>query len=259
MSLAKSALVLCISIFSFLALPGCLTPPVRNVEAAQNHLEIAQGLMRGSNYPDAMKELLIALDYDSTNPDIHYNLGIVYGVRERLELAEKHYLKALSYNPKHTDARNGLARIYIEMGKYKSAEAQLKISLDDLTYAQYNMTYALFGLLEFKRGNFAKAVPHFKKSLEKDRENCPVQVMLGRSYLESGDPESASAQLERAIPFCTQIESDEAHYYSAIALYRSNKTETARLKFEELVSTYPSGPNAEKARKMIEIIKKAER
>jgi tetratricopeptide (TPR) repeat protein len=93
--------------------------------------------------------------------------------------------------------------------------------------------------------------------LEKDRENCTTQVYLGRAFLEAADSEAALSQLERAISFCSQADSDLGHYYSAIALYRSKQPEKAQLRFEELVVLFPNGPNQEKAKKMIDIIKKS--
>ncbi|MBY0452117.1 MAG: hypothetical protein K2P92_03710, partial [Bdellovibrionaceae bacterium] len=63
-------------------------------------------------------------------------------------------------------------------------------------------------------------------------------------------------QLDKAITFCSQADSDEGHYYSAIALYRNKQTDLALARFEEVVKLFPEGKNAEKSRKMIEIIRK---
>lgn len=225
-------------------------------ETAELHLQIANDYLKKENYPIALKELLIAEDLDPNNPAVQANLGLVYFMRERYELSEKHYKKAISIKPDYTDAKNNLGRVYVEIGQYKQAEVLLKDVLSDLTYIDFPKAYANYGVLEFKRKNYASATGYFKKSLERDRENCYTQVYLGRCYLELKDTTYAVLQLEKAIPFCQQIGADEAHFYSAIALYRNDQKDKARIRFEELIRLFPSGYNIEKAQKMLELLKK---
>jgi type IV pilus assembly protein PilF len=252
LSLIKIAFV-----FSLMTLTlSCASISKERTEKANNRLEVAMALIKSENYPSALKELLIAQEDDPKNPSVQAGLGIVYFAREKVELSEKHFLKALVLNPGFTQARNDLARTYLEAGRYNRAEEQLKIAIEDLTYTSYHVTYANYGILEFKKNNFSKAIEYLKKSLEKDRENCESQVYLGRSFLELGDVSSAITQLERSVSFCSQYESDWGHYYSAIALYRGRQSDKALLRFEELVSLFPNGANREKAVKMIELIKK---
>jgi len=234
---------------------SCSTAPEK-ANKANTRLEIATGLMKNENYPAALRELLQAEEEDPENPGVQSALGAVYFHREKFELSEKHFLKALKLKPGYTQARNDLARAYIETGRYARAEELLKVAIEDLTYSNYHQTYANLGILEFKKNNFTKAIPYLKKSLEKDRENCETQVYLGRSFLESGDLQSAIAQLDRSVSFCSQADSDMGHYYSAIALYRGQYVDKALIRFEELVTLFPEGKNREKAEKMIALIKK---
>lgn len=239
-----------------IVLNSCASNTALKKEQAQLRLEMAQGLIRGQNYPTALKELLVALEDDPTNAGIHASLGEVYFARERYELSEKHYLKALSLNPNFTEAKNFLARSYIETGRLNKAESLLQDAIKDLTYINYSLTYLNFGLLEFKKNNFNKAIDYFKKSLEKDRENCKTHVYLGRSFMELEQLDTAVAQLNKSVSFCSAIDSDEAHYYSAIAYYRNKQFEKSQTRFEELISLFPNGPFNEKSQKMLELIKK---
>jgi Tfp pilus assembly protein PilF len=177
-------------------------------------------------------------------------------MRERYELAEKHYKKAIKLKPDFTDAKNNLGRVYVEIGQFKQAEALLNEVILDLTYIDFPKAYANLGILEFRRKKYTEAISFLKKSLERDRENCFTHVYLGRSYLEIKETTLAVSQLEKALPFCQLIESDEALYYSAIALYRNNQKAKAKFRFEDLIKTYPAGYNNEKAQKMLQLIKK---
>lgn len=249
---------LIIALFLVFIILGCRTTPVTDEkkETSDLHLQIANEYIKAENYPLALKELLIAEDISPENPTVQANLGLVYFMRERYELAEKHYKKSIKLKPDFTDAKNNLGRVYLEIGQYRLAEEMLKDVLADLTYVDFPKAYANYGILEFKRKKYSEAIAFFKKSLARDRENCFTQVYLGRSYLELKDNALAVAQLEKALPFCQQIESDEALFYSAIALYRNNQKEKAKFRFEDLIKAYPSGYNNEKAQKMLQLIKK---
>ncbi len=249
---------LCLFILSMI-LTSCLSGGTGlKKETAQYRLQIAGSLIKAGNYPEALKNLLLALDDDPSNQYIHASLGYVYFIRERYDLSEKHYLKSLAIKPDFTDVKNSLARTYIEVGRFNKAETLIKEALVDLTYSDYQKTFSNYGILEFKRKNFLGAVDFFKKSLQKDRENCVNLTYLGRSYTEANDLTSALPQLDKAITFCSQADSDEGHYYSAIALYRNNQPALALARFEEVIKLFPDGKNIEKSRKMIELIKQVQ-
>lgn len=236
---------------------GCAThPSVEKEEIAGLHLQIANEYIKSENYPAALKELLIAQETSPSSPVVQANLGLVYFMRERYELAQKHYLKAIALKSDFTEAKNNLSRVYIEIGQYKKAEQLLNEVLADLVFSDFPRAQANYGILEFRRKNYSNAIIYLKKSLEKDRENCYTHVYLGRSYLDMANAPFAISQLDKAIPFCEQINSDEAHFYLAIALYRNNQKDQSRFKFEELLRIFPSGYNAEKAQKMLELVKK---
>lgn len=238
------------------ALCGCRTASLEKQEAAQLHLQIATSHLKSDNYPMALKELLVSEELDPSNPETQAQLGLVYFMRERYELSEKHYRRALALRPDFTDAKNNLARSYIELGQFKKAETILNEVMNDLTYNDFPRALANYGVLEFKKKNYPKAAEYLKKSLERDRENCYTQVFLGRSYLEMQELGAAIKQLDRAVGFCLPIDNDEAHYYSAISYFRDKQKEQARLRFEELIKLFPNGPNAEKSRKLLELIEK---
>lgn len=237
---------------------GCatLTNNSDNQETAELHMQIAVSYIQKGNLPTALKELLIAQDLAPKNAAIQSNLGLVYFMRERYELAEKHYLLAITDRPAFTEAKNNLARVYIEIGQYRKAEPLLQEALKDLTFSDYASVYANYGILEFKRKHYSVAKSYLKKSLETDRENCLSHVYLGRSYLELNELSLATDQLEKAISFCQPLGIGEAHYYAALAFYRGGQKDRAMVRFEELIKLFPNEPNSEKAKKMLDLLKK---
>lgn len=225
-------------------------------ETAAYRLQISQSLIKGGNYPEAYRELQTALDDDPQNPYINSSLGQVCFLRERYELSEKYYVEALRLKPDFTDVKNSLASLYLETNRLSKAEALIKEAAEDLSYPAYQRTFSNYGILEFKKKNYAQAAVYFKKSLQKDRENCNTLTYLGRALTENGELAEALPQLDKAMTFCSQADSDEGHFYSAIALYRNNQPDLALARFEEVIKLFPDGKNVEKSRKMIEFIRK---
>lgn len=248
-----------VGLFICLAITGCINSPrLEKNETAELHMQIAVSHMQKENYPLALKELLIAQDLNPKDAMIQANLGHVYFMRDRHDLAEQHLKKAISLQPTFTDAKNNLARVYIETSQNRLAENLLKEVLSDLTYIDYYRAYANYGVLEFNRKRYKTAINYLKKSLEKDRENCHTHVYLGRSYLELKENLLAVNQLEKAISFCEPLEIDDAHYYSAIALYRNNQRDRSIFRFEELLKLFPNSKYTDRAQKMLEVLRKGD-
>lgn len=225
-------------------------------EEANLHMQIAVSHIENKNYPQALKELMVAEDLAPNNASIESNLGLVYFLRERYDLAEKHYLRSISIRKDFTEAKNNLARVYIEVGQLTKAEPLLKEALKDLTFSEYFLIYVNYGILEYKQKNYPASKTYLKKALELDRENCYAHLYLGRDYLDSEEVSLATDQLEKAISFCQPAGVDEAHYFAALAHFRNKQRDRAIVRFEELLQLFPNGKYNEKSKKMLDLIKK---
>lgn len=209
------------------------------------------------NYPQAMSDLLKAEELDPRNPAIQNNLGLVYFMRQRYDLAEKHLRRALSINSKFTEARNNLARVLIEVGKYKEAEKELKTVLDDLTYPSIDKAYINLGLAQFNQKNFVQSKESFLRAMNASRDDCVANAYYGRSLFELKDYEAAAPALDTAIGFCQRAVYDEPHYYSALTYYRLGQKEKSVARFSEIIKLYPEGKYRDKSRAMLDLIRKS--
>lgn len=244
-----------IYIFSFaLFLVACTTP--QNREESLLHLQIGTSFLQSGRYPDALRELLLAEKGDPSNPMVQNNLGLVYFIREKNDLAEKHLRRAVSLDSSYTDARNNLARVLIEQNKYDSAISELQKVLKDLTYGDAPKALTNMGLAHFRRGKYEEAKKYLAQALKLNRENCLAYNLYGRSQLELGDLKNAANSLDSAVVLCKASQFDEPHYFAGIAYERLGEKEKAVARLEEVVKLYPAGKYNRKAQTMLNEISK---
>ncbi len=237
-------------------LAGCASFSGENKERADLHTQIGNGHFEHHNWPLALREYLEAEKLDPSSPIIQNNLGLTYFMRDRYDMAEKHLKKALELQPNYSDARNNLARIYIDRGRYQEAEAELKKVLNDLTYSGVDRAWLNLGMSHFNQKKWSEARNDFTQSLKVSRESCFANSYYGRTFFETEDYPRAAETLDRAIGYCEKQLYDEPHYFSALAWYRTGDKERSIARFEEVLKLYPNGKYREKARAMLDLIRK---
>lgn len=235
---------------------SCASLDGSDAEEAELHLRMGSSLMDNQSYPQALSELLRAEELNPSQPVIQNNLGLVYFAREKLDLAEKHMHQAIKLDPKFTDAKNNLGRILIEQKKYSEAEQVLTEALQDLTFVGVEKLHLNLGLLAFRQKKYTQAKASLIKAVELQRQNCLAQTLYGRCLYELGDFKGAAGNLDRAVGFCQGDRLDEPQYYSALSYYQIGEQSKAEVRLEEIVKLYSSGQYYDRARKMLETIRK---
>lgn len=235
---------------------GCASVWQKDKTKSELYLRLGVAQLESGNYPAALREILKAEELDPDSAVIQNNLGLIYFYRERLDLAEKHLRQAVKMDEKYSEARNNLARVLIERGKFADAEKEVKIVLADLTFTKPDKAYINLGLAKFNQKDYSAARSAFAKAIESTPEECSAHTYLGRSYFESNDYSHAAEALDRAIGFCQKNLYDEPHYYSALAYYRLGEKSKAVARFEEILKYYPDGKYRDKAKGMLSLIRK---
>jgi Tfp pilus assembly protein PilF len=237
-------------------LVSCATFFEDKKERAELHMRIANAHFENGNLPLALSENLQAEKLDPSNPIIQNNLGLTYFMRQRYDLSEKSLRKALSLKSNYTDARNNLARVLIETGRYAEAEKELDVVLADLTYSGGDRAWINKGLSRFKQKDWKESMAAFQNSLQVSRDNCTANTYYGRSLFELADYQRAADALDRAVGFCQKQSFDEPHYFSALAWYRLGDRDRAEARFKEISQIYPDGKYRDKARAMLNLLRK---
>ena len=212
--------------------------------------------LQSGRYPEALRELLLAEKSDPSNPIVQNNLGLVYFIREKSEIAQQHLQRAVDLRSEYTEARNNLSRVLIELGQYDKAISELKIVLKDLTYTDTSKAFTNMGLAYFRRGQYGEAKKYLSQALKTNRENCLAYTLFGRSQMELGDTKAAATSLDSAVILCQPVEFDEPHYFAGLAYNKLGQREKAIARLEEVVKLYPAGRYNRKAQEMLNSISK---
>jgi Flp pilus assembly protein TadD len=109
------------------ALPCRADPEETNPEAAALDPDYAAGkrALEQKDWREAARRFGQAALRDPNNADLHNYLGYAYRHLKQLDLAFKHYERALALNPRHRGAHEYLGEAYLVVGDLTSAEKHL--------------------------------------------------------------------------------------------------------------------------------------
>ncbi len=223
-------------------LQGCSTFSGGTSENKNEKAEIYYGRgtgdLVGKDYTAALKNLLSAYELDPDNSNYANNLGMAYFFKGQTNLALDMLQKSLDLDKNNSDARLNLASIYLSQNKLEEAEKEyLKVS-EDLIYAfQFRVFYNL-GLLKLKMGEHDLAKTYFEKSIQDNKSYCPSHYQLGlihysvknwyKAY-KSFYSASRGNCFKEPLPL----------YYQAQSLFKLGKKSFAKIKFNEFVTRFP--------------------
>jgi tetratricopeptide (TPR) repeat protein len=164
------------------------------------------------DYPDAIKWLEKAVEFDANNKDAWYYLGRAYYTRSRLIDARKAFLTVLNLDPHNAKAENSLGLIFESDAQPEAAiDAYRKsIAWNEQSPHPSEQPYVNLGGILLAQDHTEEAVPLLEKAVMVAPNNGYCRLKLGTAYLRANRMEEAQKELEKA----TQLEPDNsiAHY-----------------------------------------------
>jgi Tfp pilus assembly protein PilF len=244
---------------SLLFLVNCVTTnashPNKDAESAELYLQLGTNQLQKGFTAQALGTFLKGEQLDAKNMNLQNYLGMTYFILKQNKLAIEHFQKAVTIDPKFSEARNNMARVLIEMGRFKEAHQEIKRVLDDLTYGQQNLALTNLALLYVREKNYKSAIPYLQKSIRLDKTNCLTYSLYARSLYELGDLKAALPVFDAALPLCRRAQVDEAHFYAAMAYYKSGDHSRGIGLMNETILFYPDGEFQAKAKANLELMR----
>jgi len=179
--------------------------------------EQAVTLQHLARYAEAEALLFKLRDKEPDNPERHYNLGLALSLwsarPDAKQVAEAELRRAIELRPNHAAAHYALGQLLLSRGAPAEAVGQLRRALDLLpTHVD---AQRLLGRAYLQAGNRAASEEAFRtfralqaRADERKRLELPVRRMqeihrsrmaLARYELRTGDPKSATSELEKVV------------------------------------------------------------
>lgn len=219
-------------------------------EIALANQRVGEELYNNGNYTAALKSLLEA---KKTLPDDAYlynSLGLVYLAKERNELAEENFKKALKLKPDYIHAKNNLGAVYLKQGKWALAIHYFKDVAENILYATPEIAFSNLGWSYFHQKMYEEAKTYFRKALKIKPGFLNAVHGLSSVYIETGFHTQAIDLLQQALkenPTAAILHSDLAGVYDVL-----NLPDNAKKSWNTVLELEPAGsPLAREAQKRL--------
>ena len=184
------------------------------------------------DYPDAIKWLEKAVEFDANNKDAWYYLGRAYYTKTRLPEAKKAFLKVLDLDVHDVRAENNLGLILESEGQPAAAIEAYRHAIawqQDGGRASEQPYVNLGGLLA-EQGQTKEALGSLQRAVELAPSNAYCHLKLGAYYRKIGQLDRAQSELEKA----TQLEPENAaaHYQLGRLYKETHAADRAKAEFD---------------------------
>ena len=168
-----------------------------------------------------------------------------------LDLARKHFEKALSMAPANPDVQFLMGALEAQEKNLAAAEAHLEKAIQ--IYPTHVRSLQLLGELYNQEGKPKDAVPLLEKAVSLQDGSWKTHWALGVAYLKSNDPEKARQQAERAISL-GKTAAGVAHLLQAQALIDLGQLDVAERSLQAFIQDEPANPFAARAGSALELV-----
>ena len=188
------------SLALLLLLQACVTIDpqyARNEKASAINVELGIGYMQQNNLELSNEKLLKALRQNPNSAPAHNAYAMLQDRLKQYDLAEYHYEKAISLDPKDSLALNNYGAFLCRNGREAESEEYFMAALKNPLYKtpEYAYTNAALCLNKINQKNVAKEYLH--KALAAKRNFGVALFALAKIYFEEGEFDEARAYLNR--------------------------------------------------------------
>ncbi|MBI5513631.1 MAG: tetratricopeptide repeat protein [Deltaproteobacteria bacterium] len=162
------------------------------------------------NLRAALESLERAVRLDPENAEAHLVLGHLYGVQalwERaqslLERSVELYVRDAAEDERArsplAEARNHLAQVYINRGRFDDAIALERLVTTEVLYDAQHLAWGNLGLAYLRKGDLTQAVEALSRAVQIQPQFCVGRYRLGEAYYRQEDYAHALEALNAAL------------------------------------------------------------
>ncbi|NOX20305.1 MAG: tetratricopeptide repeat protein [Nitrospirae bacterium] len=170
--------------------------------------EEAKRLFEEGKYDEAEPLLKTIIEQKPTYADVLNKLGFIENLKGNLREAARYFERAVTINPRYTEASLNLAITYNELGEFKKAEEVMAMAAQAANDKQGKLDPFVAGKLaneHFRIGNiyldfgmYDEAITEYRKALDLSPDLPDVHTKLGVALRNKGEYEEAILHFNRA-------------------------------------------------------------
>jgi type IV pilus assembly protein PilF len=204
-------IIIMISVFG---LSGCQTTGVRpggmmgsdtsgslgqskRTGAGDVYLRLAVAYMQQGHLDDALINSKKSVALDPNSGESHNVLAIIYNRLGENTLAEKHFRRAKSLQPKNSYTLNAYGSFLCGQKKYKEADVQFKAALKNPLYKTPEVALTNAGICARQHKDLDLAEAYLRRALQHNKNFSVALLQMAKVSYETGDAEAASDFLRR--------------------------------------------------------------
>ena len=173
-----------------------------------------------------------------------------------LELARKHFEKAMAMAPGNPDVQFLLGVLEAQEKNFAAAQAHLEKAIQ--LYPNHFHALQLLGELENQQDRAKDAVPLLEKAVSLQDGSWKTHWALGVAYLKTNQPEKARQQAARAIAL-GKTAAGIAHLLEAQALMDLGQLDAAETSLRAFINDEPTNPYLERARSALALVEQRQK
>lgn len=220
---------------------------------ASYHYQMGMSHLNENNITGALVELTEAEKLNSDDPDVQFNLGMAYFLKNRFDIAEQKFLRTIALKPEFTEARSSLGRVYLQLRRWDDAIYQFKLVTEDIFYQNQEAASINLGIAYLNKGDYPKALSTLRSASDIYPRNPIVKVYLGQVYLKLEKVELAIMEFNRAVELNKNYAN--AYYHLALAHLKVKDTPAALTAFREVVRITPETEIGRHSREYLDLLK----
>lgn len=201
---------------------------------------IAELYARFNQPEEALKEYLLLMKQQPTNPEYPYLAGVLFEQKNRSDRAVNFYKKAIELDARHSYSYHRLGVLLYRAKRPAEAKNMLQQAVR-LDADNYQAHYYLGKLLKDNK-DYASALKSFDKAQKDTEFKLKSIIERGGCFMNQGDFNRAIIELERAQSLIDNETTSEAlytHYFLGIAYEKMRRIEPAIEQWEKVYSKKP--------------------
>lgn len=196
--------------------------------------------------------------------DVLNMMGVIHHLEGRFSSAMDFFKKALSVNPKYTEAIMNLVILYNDLGEYENAKKLYtnlkktpKVSkgqkIEPVIRGKLSNMHANIGDIYRSVGAHKLAIDEYTKALSLNPSYVDIRTKLGQSLREDGQLQKAAKELKEALKVRSSY--IPARLQLGLTLYTLGKQKEAKKEWKSVLSQDPENDHAKMYLRLAEAIK----